>query len=183
MSSKLLNLLLLVASFAVYYVVISPLYSGDGQVWKPEQGVASLMASNKQYEKTVAQADTLYLQANELRTQYSAIDDDAKQKINVMVPKNIDAIRLLSEFNIIASGTGISPSAVTYTDTPQTKTSPGAYKIAFTVTTTYEKFKEFMRAYEKSLRLYSLQSVTFSSPDEKTGLITFQVELNTFYLQ
>lgn len=183
MSPKLLNILLAALSFVLYYVVISPLWTGTGSVWSPENGVAALRASEMNYQDTVNQAQNLFNQGKELRSQYEAVDADAKAKMNVMVPAKIDQIGLLSEVDAIASQSGIALSNVTAIEGVSADKDRGVYDIGFTVNTNYGKFKDFMRNYETSLRLFTLQSVTFDAPDKPDDLIKFKVVLRTYYLK
>ncbi len=183
MSPKILNTFLLIASFVVYYVVISPLWNGTGTVWSPERGITELRSLESQYRDTVSQAAELFNKGKELRSQYEAIDEETKLKMAQMVPASIDPVRLLSEVNNIAAQSGIALTGVTYSEGGAADKLRGSYDIAFTVKTSYPKFKEFMRNYETSLRLFTLQSVTFSAPDKADDLINFQVKLRTYYLK
>lgn len=183
MSPKLLNTFLLIASFALYYVVIGPLWTGIGTVWSPAHGITDLRSSEAQYANTVDQAADLFRQGKELRSQYEAIDEATKQKMIQMVPASIDPVRLLSEVNNIAAQSGIAITGVTYSEGGASDKLRGAYDLGFSVKTTYPKFKEFMRNYETSLRLFTLQSVSFSAPDKPDDLMTFQVKLRTYYLK
>ncbi len=183
MSPKLLNILLLVASFALYYLLIGPLWSGTGSVWSPGQGITELRNLEAQYRETVSQAADLFNKGKELRAQYESIDDMTKQKMGQMVPASIDAVRLLSEVGNIANRSGIAPTNLSYNEGVLVDKLRGTYDISFTVKTSYPKFKEFMRNYETSLRLFTLQSVSFSAPENPDDLISFQVKLRTYYLK
>ena len=183
MSPKLLNIFLAVASFVLYYVVIGPLWTGVGPVWSPEKGVQALRASETNYQETVNQAQDLFTQGKQLQSQYEAIDEAAKQKMGVMIPQKIDQVGLLSEVDAIASKSGVALSNVTATESGALDKDRGAYDVAFTVKTSYPKFKEFMRNYENSLRLFTLQSISFVAPEKPDDLITFKVMLRTYYLK
>lgn len=183
MSPKLLNIFLIIASFATYYILIGPLWTGAGTVWSPKQGIVDLRNSEAQYSSTVSQAEGLFNQGKDLRSQYEAIDEETKLKMIQMVPSSVDPVRLLSEVNNIAGQSGIALAGVTYSEGVVADKLRGSYDLAFTVKTSYPKFKEFMRNYETSLRLFTLQSVTFSAPDKAEDLINFQVKLRTYYLK
>ena len=183
MSKSLLKLLLAVGSFAIYYIIIDPLYTGVGSVWQPEQSVQNLRNLNSQYEETLSQANSLYNQAENLRTQYSGISDDAKQKMKLMVPDSVDPVRLLNEVNNIANQSGLALRDLGYISNPPTIGNYGMYTVSFTVKTTYSKFKDLMRNYETSLRLFTVKNVSFSIPQKDESLIDFQVKLETYYLK
>ncbi len=183
MSPKLLNTLLIVLSGTLYYLLINPLWTGSGPVWSPANGVADLRIKNAQYKDTVAQAGGLFNKGKELRTQYEAINDVTKKKMTQMVPSVIDPVRLLSEVENIANKAGVALTGVVYSEGVSPDSLRGSYDISFIVKTTYPKFKEFMRNYETSLRLFTLQSVTFTASEKVDDLINFQVKLRTYYLK
>ncbi|MDB5260619.1 MAG: hypothetical protein JWN37_850 [Candidatus Nomurabacteria bacterium] len=182
MSPRLLNTLLIVGSFALYYVVISPLYSGGGTVWQPEQSITALKTSNEEYTKTVAQVNELYNEAETLKKQYNNIDADTKKKIETMVPAKIDPVRLLSEVDNIANTTGVPISDLSYSENPAVG-GRGSYTVSFSTKTTYTKFKQLLDSYEKSMRLYNIESTSFSVSTEPGTSTNYQVKLSTYYLK
>lgn len=182
MSKTLLNLLLIVATFAVYYLVIGPVYTGMGGVWQPAESVQSLKLLNTQYDETLAQADNLYSQAETLRSQYARISNDQKEMMKVMVPDSIDKVRLLSEVNNVFAQTGFTPNELAYSEGNSTPTR-GVVNISFSVKTNYTRFKQLMDVFEKSMRLFSVQSVTFETPEKEGEPTSYQVKLETYYLK
>lgn len=183
MSKNLINLLLATASFALYYLVIGPLYSGTGSVWQPAEGITQLQQKNDDYGNTLAQAGSLVQQANSLRSQYTGIPDATKQNMKLMVPDSVDPVRLVSEITNIGIQTGLTLDDVTYAAGQNVSDTYGSYRVSFTVKTTYSKFKELMHNVETSLRLLAIQNVTFTIPDKDTGLMSFQVTLETYYMK
>jgi Tfp pilus assembly protein PilO len=183
MSPKLFNLLLAASSFALYYVVIGPLYSGIGSVWQPEQGITQLEQTNIDYGNTLSQADSLVKQATTLRTQYNSIPETTKQNMKLMVPDSVDPVRLVSELTNLGIQTGIPIDTITYAPGQNTSDTYGSYRVSFTVKTSYPRFKELMHNIETSLRLLSVQNVTFTLPDKDTKLTSFQVALETYYMK
>lgn len=183
MSPKLINILLIVSSFALYYLVIGPLWTGVGPIWSPSQGISTLMNLEKQYKDTANNADDLARQGEKLKSQYKAVSDETKQKMSIMVPQQIDKVRLLSEIDNIANQSGIALSNVSAVDVVNVDKLKGSYNVSFGVKTTYTKFKEFMRNYENSLRLFTLESVNFTAPEKVDDLTDFKVVLKTYYLK
>lgn len=182
MSPKLLNTLLILASVVLYYVVMGPLWSGNGNVWAPEKPISKLIDDQKQYDSAVSKAEELFTQGKELKTQYANVGDATKEKMLQMVPQSIDPPRLLNEVMNISYKSNVGLTGLNYTDVGSVDALRGAYEISFGLKTTYTRFKEIMRNFDTSLRLYTLQSVSFSAPGDD-GLITFQVRLRTYYLK
>ncbi len=184
MSKNLLNILLAVASFALYYIIINPLYTGRGSVWQPQYGLTTLRSTNTQYDDTLQQAESLLQDAKQLSAKYKSISQETKDTMKVMVPNqaDMDPVRLVSEVDSIAARTGLSISDLNYSE-GQVIGNRGVYTISFTVKTTYTKFKELMRNFETSLRLFTIQSVQFSVPETDGNLIVFQVKMDTYYIK
>lgn len=185
MSKKLLYTLLAITSFALYYVVINPLYSGIGNIWQPEAGVTLLRAQNSEYEKTLTKAESLISESKDLRTKYDAVSPEVKEKMKLMVPakKDIDPVRLVSEVNSIANQEGLVISDLSYGEGSVTTGNRGSYVLSFSIKTTYTKFKELMQSYETSLRLFTIQSVQFIAPEADSNITTFQVKMETYYIK
>lgn len=184
MSKNLLNILLAISSFAVYYLIINPLYTGVGSVWQPSQSVTSLRDLNTKYTEAIAQASALQIQADTLKTQYSGLSDESKQKMEVMVPDSIDPVRLINEVSNIGNQSGLFLGNLAYNTSPASNANKqGSYVVSFSVTTTYPKFKELMHNIETSLRLFTIKSVAFTIPAKDNSLIDFQVKLETYYMK
>lgn len=165
-------------------MVINPLYTGDGSIWQPEKGIVSLRDSNAQYDAAIAKVKTLSEQADALRGQYEAVSPEVKERMATMVPESIDPVRLVSEVNTIANKSGLIIHDLTYSEIPApTIGAKGSYAVSFTVSTSYVRFKELMRNYETSLRLFTIKSVAFNAPVVEGENINFQVRLETFYMK
>ncbi len=184
MSKNLLNLLLAVGTFSIYYLVISPLYTGVGSVWQPEQGITTLQSTNTQYDSTLLQVEGLYKQAETLRSQYASLSEESKQKMSVMVPEIIDPVRLVSEVSSIGLVSGVMLRDLDVTElSAVTGSARGGYRVGFTVDTTYTKFKELMHNFETSMRLFSIQGVSFTVSPKDDSIMSFQVKLETYTMK
>lgn len=179
MSPKLFNLLLIIGSFVIYYFIISPLYSGeDTGIWAPENSISSLRQNVSKYNGALSKVDVILKEANTLHKDYEAIDDQVKKTMSVMVPTKVDEIRLLSEVSKIANESGIATKDITVKD------KSGAfprYTVAMTVKATYLQFKDFIARYETSMRLFSIETVSFKQAED--DMIKFDVMFSTHYLK
>lgn len=167
--------------------IISPLYSGGGQVYVPDSNIKSSRELLAQYDSALKQATTLISQANALSKDYESFDKVTKSKLDSMIPSSIDPIMYTDELaelvknsdsKIDASfGERMVPSG-TYADL-------GAFEVGFKVEGTYEDFKKALILIESSLRLYDIESIKFSAPDpEKDGsLSTMNVSAKTYILK
>ncbi len=61
----------------------------------------------------------------------------------------------------------------------------GMVNLSFTVTTTYAKFKDFLRDMESSLRIMDVSKLTISTNSDtaKTGSYDFKVEVKTYWIK
>lgn len=183
MSKNLLNLLLIVSTFALYYLVINPLYNGVGGVWQPAMSIKSLQELNSGYTEALTQADSLYAQAETLQAQYSRVSNDQKSKMALMVPDQIDKVRLLSEVTNIINTSGLGVRELAYSDGPTNQAGKGVASVSFSVRATYPQFKALMENIEKSLRLFSIQSVAFAAPTREGEGVSYQVKLDTYFMK
>ncbi|HCC06507.1 TPA: hypothetical protein DEP94_04125 [Candidatus Nomurabacteria bacterium] len=184
MSPKLINILLIVSSAALYYLVIGPLWSGTGSVWTPSRGgVSNLKVQASQYKEAMDRADSIFKQGEDLKAEYELITEAEKQKMLLMVPMKIEKIHLLSEITHIADESGLALTNLSAIEINSSDKLRGSYNISFGTKTTYGTFKKFMRNYENSLRLFTIDSVKFSIPDKAEDFIDFKVTLKTYYLK
>lgn len=183
MSPKLLNILLLIGSLAIYYLVIGPLQTGeDTGVWSPDKSIDALVDLNKQYDQTIPQIDKITEQAKSLNKIYTELNsnEEMRRNLQLMVPSEVDEVRLLNEVSKIAGQGGIAIKDLTVKD------KSGAfpkYSVTFSLETTYPKFKDFITNYEKSMRLFTIESVSFNAPLKEGDLTKFNVILSTHYLK
>ena len=183
MSKNLLYLLLIVASAALYFLAIKPLYTGVGGVIQPEQSVQSLRLLNSQYDDTLSQAGSLVSQAKTLSAQYDRITNEDKIKMSIMVPDSIDKVRLLNEVRAIGQDAGFALTDLSSGEGLSSQNGKGTASVSFSVRTTYPQFKVLMNNFEKSMRLFSIDSVSFNAAEKEGDLTTYQVRLLTYYLK
>ena len=108
MSSKLLSLLLLVITAALYMLVISPVYSGEGNIWAPSSGISNLKSLNKQYTSTLVQIDTIERGAEALYKDYTNLNPEVLSKMNILLSDSVDQVKLRNEVVTIASRSGLA---------------------------------------------------------------------------
>lgn len=179
MTPKLLNTLLLGISFFLYTYVASPLYYGKTSMLFPEgESIKMLTEKNSTYTKTIEALPALTAKAIAAEAAYKSIGEKDKNTILVMVPTEINEIKLMSEITDIGAATGLPLDSMGIKDKGN-----GEYSVSFSVVTTYTNFKTIMKFWENSMRLFRLQSVTFSPGKKEDDPIKFSVELSTYYMK
>jgi hypothetical protein len=184
MSPKLLATFLLLSSGVLYYFVISPLYTGVGDLWTPAVSVVSGRQQVIQYTQALNRANDIVAEADALRNDYKKISEEDKQKINIMLPASIDRTRLLSEMVNMTNTIGVTVKDMNVSEgVAPASGEPGMFNVSFGLTTSYPRFKELVRKFETNLRLFRLESVTFSQNEKDQEAISFTVRFSTFYLK
>jgi Pilus assembly protein, PilO len=155
------------------------LYTGvSSSLYEVSAGVSSLKSSIAEYDLAIGQVDGLIKDSSSLQKEYDGFNEETRKNIMVMIPQNVEELRLLSEMSSIATDSSIALEGLAVKDK-----GSGKYSITFTVKTTYQKFKDFITRYEKSMRLLSLDSVNFNAGLSDDDIIKFTVGLSTYYLK
>lgn len=192
MSPKLLNILLIMLPVSLYYGYIEPVYTGQpGFVWTPESSIMALQAENVEYKNAFNQIEAIENEINKLNGDYIAINQDLKNKVNMLLPSEINEIKLRNEVNSIASKMGIAISNLTVLEiTRQTAPKLKGYKVSFSVKGHYIDLKKMFERYEKSTRLFILSSISIKKSfsdqikeDDDVQLLDAIVSYDVYYLK
>ncbi len=180
MTPKLLNILLLILSGFLYFYIIEPLYTGsESFIFTQGQDLKTLMNERDTYDKTIAEVPKLIDKAAKAKASYDKISDTDRHNIMVMVPVSVDNIKLMSELTNIGVESGIPIDGMGVKDK-----SLGEYSVSFSVMATYSDFKNKVMPYwEKSMRLFTLQSVSFAPGKTEDEVVKFSVQLSTYYMK
>ncbi len=178
---------------------------------KHYQNVQALRAQASSYDTALGNAKALQAKRDELVGQYNAFPQTNIDKLNKLLPNNVDNIRLIIEIDAIARKYGMQLKNVKYDDTQkkdatQTFSAPSATDLAaqnkdygtmslgFSTQGTYDNFLSFVGDLEKSLRIVDIDSVGFTSvsPTQSTsgsatGISTngyqYDFTINTYWLK
>lgn len=165
MSPKLFNILLIMIPVALYYGYIDPMYNGTpGLVWTFDKSIPALKSQNVQYVNSIGQIDLIQETSNSLNKDYKAIDPKIIEKVNILLPRSIDPIKLRNDIVSIASKSGVAISGLQV----ELDQSDQSYRIAFGVKARYSLFKIFMDNYEKSTRMFILKGLKITHPEAAT---------------
>ncbi len=168
--------------------LISPLYSGDGQLYVPENNIQNSKKNLLRYDIAINKAKDLVDKTATLESGYAGFDDKDKITLNKTIPDNIDIIMLTDElYDLVHSDPnlkmdfGLTPTKGSSEQYPDL----GTYDVGFTVEGTYDDFRAAIKLIESSARLYDIQSITFIPPDpEKEGSISkLSISAKTYFLK
>ena len=167
MSSKLLSLLLLVITAALYMLVISPVYSGEGNIWAPSSGISNLKSLNKQYTSTLVQIDTIERGAEALYKDYTNLNPEVLSKMNILLSDSVDQVKLRNEVVTIASRSGLALEELEVKKERLPYKGLDVYLVTFSLKARYPVFKRFITDIDKNMRFYNLESIILERQPER----------------
>lgn len=189
MNPFIVPIILVITSFATYSLVISPTWDQIGNV----------QSEVERYDTAINDAKSLIDQRDALLDRLNALPQADRDRLLKVLPDSVDNVRLALDIDAIASSLGVSLSqidvAVSQDQAQSTDSSARGLgdtlspttevydqvDISFTVEATYEDFKAFIVALEKSLRLVEITEISFTRTEG--DLYTFDVTLTTFWLR
>lgn len=121
---------------------------------------------------------------------FSSVDLDRLEK---MLPDNIDNVRLVLEIDSIASKYGTNISAIAIDSESTSITQEGAigptgeqYEtvlLSFNITSAYEDFVMLLKDMESSLRIVDITSINFTSENDFNEIYDYKVSIKTYWLK
>lgn len=160
--------------------------------------VGDLRAQKGELVAALSQAQELRTVAERLRSEYYGFTEEERDRLNRLIPDNVDNVRLIIDINNIATrygmtvkdakikteskkdDTGQDPN-VKLINNPSGAIGQGTVTIAFTVEGSYEVFREFLGDLASSLRLVDVKRLSFKATDKDT--YQYSVELSTYWLK
>lgn len=186
-----INLLLILASFAIIYLFIYPQYSGSGTFYSPEKSISSLRKDKKDYTAALAMADTYNLQVIKTNNDYrEALNTLPIDKLNKVLPTESDPILTIYELLRIANRPEsnmrlISPRYVDNGNDNNPSKKYNTLSISFSVEGTYGQLKAFLRNLEESEKIFNVTSLDFSSSRDTRAQssLRYSMTVETYYLK
>ncbi len=181
---KFLSPLILIAVAIVFFFwYINPTYTDVGL----------LRETAGQYEAAIARAQEVGIKRDDLVNRYNTVDSVNLNKLQKILPDQVDSVKLAVDINSLASKYGSSISDIKVADDPQldqslasggtgTGNAYSAVSMSFTVKMTYENFLKFLADIEQSLRVTDISGVAFDAVDQTT-LYQYGVNLKTYWLK
>ncbi len=185
-------LLLIVASIAVFSTKVLPHYRSLGTT-RAEVAV---------YQSNLDTAKKLTASRESLITTYRAISKENLDNLKILLPDNVNNIRLIIQIDELAKKNGLSvlksidyqviqekDGAANSTQNPDIGRAPyGEFVMSFQTTGEYKNFLSFMSDLEQNLRLVDITKVDFATTDSSTaqsglGSPTYKVTLKTYWLK
>jgi Tfp pilus assembly protein PilO len=191
------SIIILLIAGAVFFLYTKPSYDT----------LQTLSAQNAQYDAALSKATQLQTVKQSLLSRYNSFDPGSLDRLQTMLPDQVDNIRLILDLDNIASRYGMALQNVDIS-TPDTsnQTVVGAISTAsqsydsltlqFTTHGTYAQFKQFLSDLQSSLRIVDLVSLSIAqegsavsaSGQALTGagaqpVYTYVMTLQTYWLR
>lgn len=170
MMQFIMPIILIGISVAVFFVYSNPIYNDMG----------GLRTQIESYDKALSNSKVLKNEIDKLTTKFNSIDKDDLEKIQKLLPENIDNIRLILEIEDIAKPYGMALKNIKYN--PTSKDVPtaegeiqrneedlaapkdyGIWDLEFSTSGTYNNFLNFTRDLQGNLRIVDISSIQFAS--------------------
>ena len=199
MKNLIVPILFILASAGLFFMYIDPSY----------QGIQSLQQQNARLEQALEKARELQAVRDQLLSKYNTFAAEDLERLQKLLPDNIDNVRLILDLDNIAAqygliindfgfvdaddfgvpGPEVSPEAPGNTGGGPGLTPTGAqlYQsvlLEFSVDATYEEFLRFASDLEKSLRVVDVSAVALDpgTGDDQEQAYSYRVGIKTYWL-
>lgn len=185
MNRNIYSLILVILSIGLYFTVTQGILD--------EAKVVS--ASNQEYANAIKSAEDLIKVRDQVLVDYNNLSMDDRAKLDKIVPKSIDNIRLIIDLNNVALQHGFSLKGVNVS-TPDKNTSNVSVpkdgssikapvldkvSISFGLNAPYQQFISFLQDLEASLRILDINDLSVTASDN--GVYDWKINLDTYWLR
>lgn len=174
-------IILILLSIGLFYTFISDQY----------EDVKKLNTLANGYQDVLKNVSAIIELRDNLIVNYEAFPKEEIDRINKILPDNIDTVRLALDLDGIASRHGISIKSIqTMANSdkglnrialPENEESYGKVTISLGFISNYDNFTNFLDDIEKSLRIMDVKSISFQTGD--SNLYDYQVSIDTYWLK
>jgi Tfp pilus assembly protein PilO len=158
--------ILVIAAIGLFVVYTNPTY----------QATKALQAQASQYDDALTKSQQLRAIRDQLLSKRNTFSADDVQKLQEVLPDNVDNIRFIIDVNNIAARHNISLSNVqlgTIGGSSQTQqgvaaaaqgSAVGSVDIGFSINASYSDMLAFLQDLEHSVRLIDVEKLSFTAP-------------------
>lgn len=180
----LLPFILLIAAIGLFVGYTNPTY----------QSSKAIASESTAYDQALTTANKLKAQRDQLLSKRETFSTDDVQKLERMLPDNVDNIRLIIDINNIAARhsltlKNVSLGSVSSASVARSAVAVGAsgdpvgsVQLGFTVTSSYDRFLSFLADLEHSLRVVDVEKLNFKIGDAKIDSNDYTITIRTYWL-
>ena len=176
--NNIISIVLLIASAGLFFGYIDPAFSK----------VKELVDEKSNFNSALTRAKDLGIERDKLLVKYNNISPANQEKLEKLLPDNIDNIRLIIDIDDMAKTYGMrirnfKADISAQKDKLGKDTSPyGTLTLSFSTTASYSFFLSFMKDLEHSLRIMDVTAVSFASNDT-SPLYDYNITVKTYWLK
>lgn len=175
------NIILILLSIGLFYTFSSPVY----------EDVKALGATASEYRSLIDNTHKMADTRDALLVNYQNIPRAEIERLNKILPDNVDAVRLALDLDTIGGKYGIAIKDVRVETKPDPNSALAVipaggrdYEIAtvsFSFISNYSNFIKMLSDLEKSLRIMDVKSISFAPED--TTLYEHTLKVETYWLK
>jgi Tfp pilus assembly protein PilO len=166
------------------------------------QRVSELRKTQAAYQEALNNSRKLLAVRDTLAEKYSSFSREDRERLEKLMPDNVDNIRLILNIDKIAKQYGMLPADIKFDATaadgkgkdatqPRTPSEAreldrpyGSFDLEFSVSGTYPKFLSFLRDLEQSLRIIDVEAIAFAAgAGEPSGTYRYTFKITTYWLK
>ena len=174
----IVTIVLIGVSAGLFFLFIDPLYQ-ETKVLKEQITVLNETFSNSKKIQEVRDA---------LFTKFNAVPADDLARLEKILPRNVDNVKLILELDRIASERGLDIKKINVRDTSGEEGGLGpsgrgydTLEIGLTLTGSYKAFREFLLDLEQSLRIVDVTSLNFRAAG--FDFDQYNITIRTYWLR
>lgn len=176
----LLPAFFLLVSFGLFFLYIDTAY----------QNVKFLQTEQTSFNDALQKSKELQAIRDVLLSKYNTFSSVDLDRLEKMLPDNIDNVRLVLEIDSIATKYGTRISAVEIDSDIGPEGVIGATGeghetviLSFRLTAAYDDFVRFLKDLESSLRIVDITAINFASANDFSGVYNYNVSIKTYWLK
>lgn len=178
---SLLPVLFIAIAAGIFFGFIDPAY----------KNVQSLRTEEAQFDQALSRSKELQQVRDQLLSRYNVIPQSNIDRLQKLLPDNIDNVRLILDIDSIAARYGMRTRNVQLqavddrSGRGQVGQDDKAYQsvvLTFSVTGSYSVFRSFVEDLEQSLRLVDVVGIAFSSTSNG-DVYDYTVSIKTYWLK
>lgn len=172
MTRYLFPILIVICAIVTYELYIQPLYLEIGPA----------LAREAEMEAALLEADAAQAKLDEIAERYESFPIDATERLAEIIPETIDPIRLLIDATAFLERNGFSAKSLTVVEGmggtgDGSSASYRTHTISFTLSASYDTFREFLHTLEASLAFRDTATVTFTTASSANARVGGKPEL------
>jgi hypothetical protein len=146
--------------------------------------IDTLLVKEEEIKAAIVQADAAEERLATLKRRYESLPPDADLRLSEIIPETVDPIRFLIDKKAFLDKTGFAVKAlsVSANAVSSTESNPDGYQshtATFTLSGTYDVFRNFLRTLESSLVLSDPTNISFTTAPTVGTIVGGKPELAT----